>query len=153
VLLLQQTPLEGGTLTPRAGVHCFELNTRITLAAVPKPGFQFLYWLGDVSNPTANRTIVRLDAPKIVIAVFDPVGPALLVVGDGPENKGLTVGGGGGAGGALFAGAAEYVLPRRRSSGGGWIIGPRQIIIPEPATVVLLALGSLFVFTRRRPKK
>ena len=62
-LLLQQTPSKGGAITPIAGVHHFELNSEITLTAVPKPGYQFLYWLGDVSDPGATKTVVYLDKP------------------------------------------------------------------------------------------
>ena len=69
-LLLQQTPSKGGAITPTAGVHHFELNSEITLTAAPKPGYQFLYWLGDVSDPAATKTVVYLDKPKIVIAIF-----------------------------------------------------------------------------------
>lgn len=72
-LLLQQSPVNGGTITPSVGVHHFDLNTDVTLTAIPKPGYQFVYWLGDVSDPTASRTVAYLDAPKIIIAVFERV--------------------------------------------------------------------------------
>ncbi len=71
VLLLQQTSAESSMITPGPGVHHFESGTEVTLTAIPRPGYQFIYWLGDVSDSTANSTIVYLDAPKIVLAVFE----------------------------------------------------------------------------------
>jgi len=71
VLLLQQTPVQGGIVTPEIGIaHTFKYNKTITLTAVPKPGYHFVYWLGDVSEPTSNNTAVTLNAPKLIIAVF-----------------------------------------------------------------------------------
>ena len=70
-LLIQQTPTEGGTVTPNHGVHYFEANSDVTVTAVPKPGYQFVYWLGDVSEPRSNTAVVSLSAPKIIIAVFE----------------------------------------------------------------------------------
>ncbi|MHC4260319.1 MAG: InlB B-repeat-containing protein [Planctomycetota bacterium] len=71
LLLLQQSPPEGGTITPDVGLHKFDLHTDVTLTAVAEQGYQFVCWLGDVSDPAANRTVVHLDAPKIVIAVYE----------------------------------------------------------------------------------
>ena len=70
-LLLQQTPVQGGTLNLSMGVHNFELYTEVTLTAIAKPGYQFVYWLGDVRDSTSNNTTVYLDGPKIIIAVFE----------------------------------------------------------------------------------
>ena len=71
VLLLHQAPFRGGTVTPDIGVaHTFKHNKTITLTAVPNPGYHFVYWLGDVSEPTTNNTTVTLNSPKFIIAVF-----------------------------------------------------------------------------------
>ncbi len=70
-LLVQASPVDTGFVTPEPGVHRIGLNETVVLKAVPKPGYRFLYWLGDVDNPTANETIINLDSPKIVIAVFE----------------------------------------------------------------------------------
>ena len=157
VLVLQQTPPEGGTITPHVGVHHFGLNTDVTLRAVAKPGYQFIYWLGDVSDPTANRTIVYLDAPKIVIAVFERVEYELLAVEQRAQSAPI---------GGLYASAGDYY-------GQGGFGGPGgkrphkfrrpslpepepndfPVPIPEPATAVLLVLGSLFAFVKRGPKR
>ena len=56
VIFLQKTPAGGGIITPDIGIHKFDLYRDVTLKAVPKPGYRFVYWLGDVIDPTANRT-------------------------------------------------------------------------------------------------
>ncbi len=154
-LLLQQTPSKGGAITPTAGVHHFELNSEITLTAEPKPGYQFLYWLGDVSDPAATKTVVYLDKPKIVIAIFEQTENGTLV-----EEVGLSLGGGGAGGSGLFNTVANFGYTGGMSSGaGGRAKSPKVVydvknieVIPEPATCVLLVLGSLFAFARRGAK-
>ncbi len=173
MLLLQQTPPQGGTITPAVGVHNFGLNTDVTLTAIPKPGYQFVYWLGDVSDPTANRTIVYLDAPKIVIAVFEQSEYEFLAVQERAQSA---------PGGGLFRSAADYARQRGgqggNGGGGGRRPGPLEppepekpedfpvpkvgedfpvpevgedfpVPIPEPATLSFLALGSLVLLRKR----
>jgi hypothetical protein len=159
VLLLQQTPANGGTITPGTGVHYYELNASVTLTAVPQAGYYFVYWLGDVSDPASNRTTVYLDAPKIVIAVFERTVYAVV------EMAATSIPGG--FWGGMTAGAADY----SRRGGGGGGDDPRKpkpppqppeppkhdpeipVPVPEPATVVLLAVGGFLAFGGRRPKK
>ncbi len=151
-LLLQQTPAKGGVMTPNAGVYHFELNSEVTLTAVPKPGYQFVYWLGDVSDPAATNTIVYLDKPKVIIAVFEESEYGGLAV-----EEGLPGGGGGGSG--LVATVANYGQTGGMSGGGGGspklsksVSSKGTEVIPEPATGVLLVLGSLFAFIKRGVK-
>jgi len=155
-LLLRQTPPQGGKITPSVGVHHFEPYAGVTLTAVPKPGYHFVYWLGDVSDPTANSTIVYLDAPKIVIAVFERSEYDFLAGEEMPQSSPV---------GGLSGGGADY--SRRGGGGIGRIRGrgereeeppeeedfPVPEPIPEPATGVLLVLGSLFAFVKHRAKK
>jgi hypothetical protein len=152
-LLLQQTPSKGGVTTPTAGVYHFDLNSEVTLVAVPKPGYQFVYWLGDVSDPSATSTLVYLNKPKIIVAVFEETEYGGLLTEGSPS-------GGGGAGGGMVRNAVNFGHTGGMSTGAG---GKKSIIhkhvypeipevIPEPSTVILLALGSLFAFTRRRAK-
>ncbi len=154
-LLLQQTPAKGGVMTPIAGVYHFKLNSEVTLTAVPKPGYQFVYWLGDVSDPAATNTIVYLDKPKVIIAVFEQSEYSVLAAEEGMP------GGGGGGGSGLVATVANYGQTGGMSGGGGGggipkisksVSSKGTEVIPEPATGVLLVLGSLFAFTRRGAK-
>lgn len=153
-LLLQQTPAKGGVMTPIAGVYHFKLNSEVTLTAVPKPGYQFVYWLGDVSDPAATNTIVYLDKAKIIIAVFEQSEYGALAAEEGMP------GGGGGGGSGLVTTVANYGQTGGMSSGAGGVkpkirqpvYSEGTEVIPEPATGVLLVLGSLFAFTRRGAK-
>lgn len=156
-LLLQQTPNKGGVITPDAGVYHYKQNSEVTLTAAPKPGYQFVYWIGDVSDPAAISTTVYLDKPKIIIAVFEQGGYGVPAV-----EKGISGGGGGGGGGGSgfistvmtfgqagsISGVAGGVKPKIYKSA----YPKSNEVIPEPATGVLLVLGSLFAFVRRRTK-
>jgi len=163
VLLLQQTPPEAGTITPGVGVHSFESDIEVTLTAVAKPGYQFVYWLGDVSEPTANRTVVYLDAPKIIIAVFERSEYEFVFVQERSQNapasslyiSGVvaTQGGFGGGGGERPPKWRWPTPPEPEESEP--IPVPEEgddfpVPIPEPATVCLLGLGGLILLRRRR---
>jgi hypothetical protein len=155
-LLLQQTPTQGGIITPNTGIYHYAPDSEVTLTAVPKDGYRFTYWLGDVSNPTASFTVVHLNEPKVVVAVFEPTNYDTLDV------SGSLATSGGGGGGGLFASAPDFRWPSAISAGGGAgkLQGPISLQIgdgvaetPEPATSILLVLGSLFAFARRGTKK
>jgi hypothetical protein len=152
-LLLQQTPSKGGAITPGAGVYHFKLNSQVTLTAAPKPGYQFAYWIGDVSDPSAVSTTVYLDKPKIIIAVFEQSGYGVPAV-----EKGIS-GGGGGGGSGYVSPAMTFGQAGSISSVAGGVKPkvykapyPKGEVIPEPATGVLLLLGSAFALARRRTK-
>jgi hypothetical protein len=160
LLLLQQSPPEGGTVTPDVGLHRFDLHTDVTLTAVAKQGYQFVCWLGDVSDPAANRTVVHLDSPKIVIAVYERDEFELLT----PSMSAVS-----GSVGGAFISARDYA--RRGYTGGGrrrpsrvYPFTPEEppgpepgpepelpVPTPEPATIVLLGLGALILVKRKRP--
>ena len=166
VLLIQQTPAQGGTVNPGVGVHRFDLNTEVALTAVPEPGFQFVCWMGDVGDTTAASTITYLNAPKIIIAVFERTQFDFLA----PAERALSTPHGG-----LYRSAADY--SRQGYTGGGakrpkkwsWPKEPEKpeepeepdfpspedrddfpVPVPEPATVILLGLGGWMALTRRR---
>ena len=167
-LLLQQTPSQGGIISPEVGVHQFQLNSEVTIVAIPKPGYQFVYWLGDVADPTAIKTTAYLDKPKVVIAVFQQVDDDQMIVGQNPAT------GGGGGGDFTDGGSVMNIATSRSSGGGGFSSGggggsnpptegddptppdgppdgppddPPEV--PEPATGVLLALGALALARKR----
>jgi len=163
-LLLQQTDTRAGTVTPDVGVHYFDLDAEVLLTAVPKPGYYFVYWIGDVSDPTAISTIIYMDTPKIVVAVFARSEFAFSL------EETMMLGGGGGGG--TYPSAADY--SNQGYTGGGskrpqkfkwpqWEQplqpGPTEIPdefpvphLPEPATALLLGLGGL-LFVRRKAKR
>ncbi|MCK4291949.1 MAG: PEP-CTERM sorting domain-containing protein [Planctomycetes bacterium] len=172
-LLLQQTPSQGGIVSPELGVHHYEPGSAITLIAVPKPGYQFVYWLGDVLDPTANKTTAYLEKPKIIIAVFRQVEDDQLVVG-----QNTTPSGGGGSGAFVSPGPTISAAGSRTGGGGGGDqpdnpmppterddpfppddppfppddppFPPGNPTVPEPATGVLLTLGGLALLRKRR---
>jgi hypothetical protein len=153
-LLVQQTPNEGGAVTPIAGVYTFEPESEVTLTATPNPGYEFIYWLGDVSDHDSKNTVVLLDKPKIVIAVFEQAQNGLDIAG---------VPSGGGGRSMTTASSVGYSQPASLSSTVGaqpqtqsvvYSSGSETLpVIPEPATGIFLTLGSLFAFAKRRRKK
>ena len=155
MLLLEQSPVKGGDISPVAGKYYFEPGSQVTLTAVPKPGYRFLHWLGDVSDPIATKTVVHLNQPKVIIAVFEQNDHRLR------KLEQPIVGGGGGGG--LFSNSPDLRWPGGLSAGGGSTRPPAQPAIdipiggnqpvPEPATGVLLLAGGLFALRRRNSKK
>jgi len=153
VLLLEQTPVKGGQITPVAGVYHYAPGAEVTLSALPKPGYQFVHWLGDVSDPAATSTMVYLNKAKVIIAVFEQIEHGM-----GADEKGWPKAGGGAPSG-LFPTAVNLGSGSGFSGGGGskphpaqhvYVIGQKPAPeVPEPATAALLALGGLIAFARR----
>lgn len=170
-ILLRQSPTEGGTINLGEGVHYFEQYTEITLTAIPKSGWQFVCWLGEVSDATTPTTIAFIDTPKIIIAVFERVAYEFLVAEIGAKSSPAQ---------NLFRSARDYA----RGGGGGAIrwswpsypyptepevpesdevpvpqefpVPPPEpttqefpVPLPEPTTAVLLAIGSVCAFRKR----
>ena len=160
-LMLEQTPVKGGDIAPGPGIYQFETGSEIILTATAKPGYKFVHWLGDVSDATATSTVVYLNEPKVIIAVFEQSESDLL----GDEREYLTTGGGGGGGSGLMPTALDLSRPGGMSAGtGGGGMKPRPIIynintggkvpeVPEPATGAILMLGGLLAFARRRVRR
>jgi hypothetical protein len=156
VLLLEQTPVKGGDITPVAGVHYFKPNSEVILTAVPKTGYKFIHWLGEVSDPTSTKTVVYLNEPKVIIAVFEQAEQSIST-----DGNDLHIGGGGGGGG-LFPTALDLSRPGGFDGGGG--AKPQKPIyyvkdkkpmpeVPEPATGLLMMMGGLFALKRRGTKR
>jgi len=168
-VMVQQSPADGGVVTPSVGVHNLNAGSDLTLTAIPKAGYQFVYWLGDVVEPTASVTMMRANSPRIVVAVFERVKNEYIV----PVANMQVSGGGSG----LYASAADIV---RQGGGAGGGKRPHKFYnsntpdepdnsddfpvpddmndfpvpeVPEPATSLLLALGAMFGAWRRRPER
>lgn len=174
-LLIQQSPADGGTVTPGAGVHKVSIGQSVELSADPRPGYRFLYWLGDVSATSSPVTSVSLDSPKMVIAVFERESFDEDLLGAGPIAGRGSRGGGGGLRNS------PYPMTSPAAARIGMYIGDVNIVysfenvnnnteetpiykdkvpvpgdetvndnpIPEPATVILLGLGTA-AFLRKR---
>ena len=150
-LYVQQTPDGGGATNPVSGVYHFAPQSEVTLTATPSPGYQFVYWLGDVSNPETVSTVVHLDQPKIVIAVFEQAEASFSGGGSGGGGSGLTATGGNiSMGGGLSSTTGAKPKTQRFAYAPSGDTTPE---VPEPATGILLALGSVFFLKNRRRNK
>jgi hypothetical protein len=139
-MLLQESPVGAGEIKPGIGIHNFNANETVTLITVANPGWKFVYWLGDVSDPTTNRTMTSVDGPKIIIAVFQRDEYAMPGDnGSAPASQGAqsltghndVIGGGDGGGDTP---PSDPPTPP-----------PTPPIVPEPQTLVLLITGIYFL--------
>ena len=97
-LMIQQSSVDAGFVSPGVGIHHVAVGEQVTLKAIPKPGYRFVYWMGNVSDASASEVIVVMDGPQIVVAVFERAEYELLLDAD-------IVGGQGGGGGLVGVGA------------------------------------------------
>ncbi len=147
-LLLQQTPVQGGTVTPGVGIHHFSLDAQVALTAIAKPGYRFVFWLGDVTEHTAIRTMAYLDRPKIIIAVFEPL-TYQAAAGESASVRGKL---GAVLGADLIDSSPDYSRSGWSDSGSGGGGGDEEgdtPPIPEPTTLLLLACGGVILLRRR----
>lgn len=149
-LFIEESPAKAGVVEPNSGTHRFSANSVVVLSAQPQSGYQFAFWLGDVSDPKAPTTTVHVNSPKVVVAVFRPTEKKRL-----PEESG-GAGGGGFGPGAVLPSVMDLGAPGYSLSIAGSVkpdVGPRivpVIITPEPATLLILALGTLALRRRHR---
>ncbi len=156
-LLLQSSPQDAGTITPGNGVHKIQVGQTVQLSAIPRQGYRFLYWLGDVGSAGAIRTTVQLDSPKLVIAVFererfDDLKDADIIAGSaqgGLYNSNTMVSSGGGISGGSYPipDGFSYPTPPEQPEDDDFPV-PDDEKIPEPATMLLLGLGAFLIKTR-----
>ena len=153
-LLIQQTPAQAGIVAPATGVHYFSTDSIIALVAVPRSGYKFTCWLGDVNSPTSHHTVTLLDRPKIIIAVFEET--SRQHDSNVPIPPGTAQAGGGVIGSPVLS-APTLFAPAR-------LVPPTSLITPpsrsrslaplppppvEPSTVFLLGLGTLILRCKR----
>jgi hypothetical protein len=172
-LLIEQNPVQGGNVTPSAGVHRFGLDEVVTLTAIPNPGYQFMYWLGDVSDVASSSTTALLDGPKIIIAVFERAEFVFILEEEPPavglgrsvarNNYAYLGGGSEDAIGYKPPKKYDWSQPEEEYDDDFPVPEPdfpvpepdfpvpkNEEPIPEPATVVLMGLGALGFFRKRR---
>ena len=165
-LMLRMSPVNGGTINLSPGVHIYDIDSEVTLIAVPRSGYQFVYWMGNVTDATTSTTTVYLDAPKIVIAVFERSKFAFVELEEGPQGSA--------GGGGLVPYQGDY-SNSHSVSGSGSRIGTQHgssspetnedvpvpekepdfpVPVPEPATIVFILAGmfSLAKCRYRRAK-
>jgi hypothetical protein len=163
-LMLEVSPVDGGTLNLSPGVYTYDRDAAVTLTAAPKPGYQFVYWVGSVDNATTSTTMVYLDSPKIVIAVFERSKFDLVEFEEGPV---ASVGGG-----RLIASGSDYAAGLEQAGGAKRpskfhlpeppkpneeVPVPEEgkdfpVPVPEPATITILLTGMLALAGQRRKR-
>ena len=164
-VLVEQSPVDAGFVTPEPGIHEHDENNILMLRAIPKPGYTFLHWLGDVDDMTANETFTTTSSPKIIIAVFHRkgnLGRLSASITESTEGRGLTT-------------LRRNNPPIRNSGGfrggGGGTVPPytpppysppsydppeeEEEEVPEPATLLTLGLGAIILMQcyRKKPCK
>lgn len=152
-VLVQESPPGAGEIKPGLGVHSYSANESVTLTTVARSGWRFVYWLGDVSDATANRTMLSVDGPKIIIAVFQrdefelPAGSSMSVGAQGdhliPRYDQYTTTDSGGSD-YTPPNNPPYYPPEPPNN-------PPPVPTPEPTTAVLfLGIGTWFMTIKRK---
>jgi hypothetical protein len=149
-LLLQSSPVNGGNIAPGNGVHKVQIGDQVKVVAVPSTGYRFLYWIGDVGEVGTAQTFVRMDSPKLVVAVFEREQfdklPEVGIVGGASADSGGLV-----KSPSSSSASSVSISGYRGDSNVTYVIENETIKTPEPATLFLLGLGA--VATRIRCKK
>jgi hypothetical protein len=147
-LCIEQSPAQAGKLSPDSGTHRYSADAIVVVSAEPQPGYQFVYWLGDVADPKSQRTTVHVNSSKVVVAIFQPARE--------DYSKEVLVGGGGGGGGGAIPTRIDLSTPGGGLAGGGArsksavVPVPVPVPVPEPATILLLGAGVLALRRKRR---
>lgn len=160
-LMLEVTPSQGGYLNIAPGVHSYDMFAEVALTATPKPGYQFVCWLGSVTDATTGTTTVVLDSPKMVIAVFERSKFDFVKYEEEPQSSagggGLVRSGSGYNSSLEQAGGRRRPLPYHPPKPNEDVPVPEDngesdppVPVPEPATVTLLCAGFLMLSNYRR---
>ncbi|MCI0500018.1 MAG: PEP-CTERM sorting domain-containing protein [Planctomycetales bacterium] len=161
-LLIQVSPPDGGVVSPGMGVLTMPVGQKVPLSATPKQGYRFLYWLGDISSNDGTAAVVSIDSPKLVVAVFARENfeenlPGVGVIDGQPGDSGqryigspVQPAGSANPGGGV-ADSPSYDWPDgNENPEDDDIPVPGDGEVPEPATVLLLGLGSAVLLRQKR---
>ena len=164
-LLVQQSPPNGGSVNLAAGVHTMEIGQTVSLSATPKPGYRFVYWLGDVAAADAMETSIQIDSPKMVVAVFTRnefddeelrgnaggiADSASGGFGGGGQRGTNPVTGSGGVSPAVAYGDVTYPSLSNTDTSFNNETDGVAVAAPEPATLLLLGMGSTVLMRRKQ---
>lgn len=177
MLYTDATLAQAGVVTPSVQqAHYFEDGEVVTITAQPYDGFDFVCWIGDVENPTSRTTKVVMDGPRYVVASFQ------VSQSNDSIQMGIKSLEEGGTGNTLItnnitsdsitstnysSNVSSYLAAADRP---GTLAKPSVVdvsapdyrrptdsnpnpIIPEPATITILAAGAVGVAVRKMRKK
>jgi hypothetical protein len=154
-LLLQSSPAHGGKVIPGNGVYKMQIGQDVPLIAVPEKGYRFLYWIGDVGQTDITSTTVRMDSPKLIVAVFErdkfeDMEPVLL------EASGEATGGMVASPNPLTGTSSIWdtnlitePTPTPTETKDEFLV-PGEKTVPEPMTLLLFGMGSVVLMRVRR---
>lgn len=159
-LVLGQSPVDGGIVTPDTGVHRFQTDATIAITAVPQQGYRFSHWLGDVTEPSASNTQIHMNNSKAVVAIYEPV--AGRADQDGQWEEDYTAGGGALGASKVIPTRADFHMNGFSAPGGSArpkgtrpMSRPASVPapVPEPATFILLGMGGMIFVRSAKHKK
>jgi hypothetical protein len=163
-LLLQSSPADGGKVMPGNGVYKMQIGQEVPLVAVPEKGYRFLYWIGDVGQTDVTRATVRMDSPKLIVAVFErdkfeDMEPTLLEASGAATGRAIAspyplTGTGSLWGSNRIIKPTPNPTPTPKSDDfpvpGNPFPVPDEKPVPEPMTLLLLGMGSVVLMRVRR---
>ena len=163
MLYVEQSPADGGSVSPGAGkVHSYQSGQQVSVSAVPAQGYQFLYWLGAVSDTASATTSVSVDGPRYLVAVFErtqfdePMTLSTTYAGAGSnQGSGLIRSRGFNPGTLSSPSSSSYEGPTYNYPDYTPEDKDPELPIPEtpePATMLMLAAGSLGILMKRKQK-
>lgn len=138
-LIIKASPATAGRTVPTVGIHSIDPNQPMRVQAIPKQGFTFSHWLGNVEDTTSKSTTVIGDGSQVIVAVFN--------------RKEYSFSGGGAA-------SIQFMnIHKDYSDNDFWGYRyhrhwsnhktPRYCPVPEPATMIILGFGGLMIISKR----
>ncbi len=148
------SPATGGVVSTSEGLPTTDTGQLVMINATPARGYEFVYWLGGVTDPTSSTTTVLLDASKTIIAIFERI--------EAENSLGAATGG--------FSGGRKSASRSSTSNFNQRIPGPQNLHmgspssqgnkytpyeiplnpeVPEPATILMLATGAIMLLRKR----